>query len=232
MNQQPAIKPSATSTAPMGPGLQRRHRLCLGLLITTLMAATVWGGNAQRVAVPPGPLPFYAAGLGNTGTGPNDWVVAAFYFPPEDIIADGQGDFDLFSQPVWEAPVGVETPLVEGFSVWGAKIPYYPIQQVLQNVPGKRVPIWFVPVKNFIAHVDASGNYIWTVNSMKAEGAIVGWADFYRENTEPATTGSHQTYLASGVMEDGRSFWVKSTMSIARWNGHAMSPGCLVHFGK
>jgi hypothetical protein len=178
----------------------------VGVLILALLATTVWGaGKTERVLVPQQDvLPFYVAGLGNTGLEPTDWVIAAFYYPPESIPAD----YDLWVMPVWEPPVGVATPNAEGFMVWKEGVPY-PVQQQLHLVPGARMAIWFVPVQNFINGVEGIPGMTWTVNSMRAEGAIVGWADFYRDTWEPGP--EHRTILASGVMEDGRSFRIEST---------------------
>lgn len=177
------------------------------VLVLGLMAASLWGaGNTQRVLVPQQyVLPFYVTGLGHTGFGPDDWVIAAFYYPPENIPAD----FDLWNAPVWDPPVGVKTPNVEGFMVWSDKNPAYPVQQLLHLVPGARMAVWFVPVQNFSNGVDGIPGMTWTVNSMKAEGAIVGWADFYIDSWEPGP--GHHTIVVSGVMEDGRTFRVEST---------------------
>jgi hypothetical protein len=224
MKGEQAIKGGVIRAAPGGPRVQKGLLLSIGVLVLTLMATSVWGGNTERYRVPQDMLlPFYAAGLGHTGLGADDWVIAAFYYPPEDIPAD----YDLFNQPVWDPPVGVETPNAEGFMVFKAGNPY-PIQQQLHLVPGARMAVWFVPVQNFVNGVDGIPGMTWTVNSMKAEGAIVGWADFYTDSWEPGTNGEHHTIVVSGVMEDGRPFRIESTQRPFRIES---TQYCRVQFG-
>ncbi len=44
----------------------------------------------------------------------DDDAITAFYYPPEAIPAN----YNLWIMPVWDPPVGVETPNLEGFMVW------------------------------------------------------------------------------------------------------------------
>ncbi len=84
------------------------------------------------------------------------------------------------------------------------------MQPVLHLVPGALMAVWFVPVQNFINGVGNIAPMTWTVNSMIVEGAIVGWADFYVDSWQPGP--GHHTILVSGVMEDGRTFRIESTV--------------------
>jgi hypothetical protein len=193
----------------------------------TLLATSVWSGPTQRYLVPQDmPLPLYVTGLSHTGTNADDWVVTAFYYPSATI----PGDYDLFNEPVFEYPVGVVTPLVQGFLVFHGSNPY-PVPQVMHNAPGAMVEIWFTPAQNFANGAGGYPGFTWTVNSMKAEGSIVGWADSFVQTWEAGTTVDNNTVVASGVMEDGRSFWVKSTYAIGGPDGVAAAPYCIVHFG-
>jgi hypothetical protein len=206
-----------------GKNMKRRKVLrTITTLAAVLVAALVCGaGKTQRYLVPQDmPLPLYVTGLGHTGTNANDWVVAAFYYPSATIPAD----YDLFNEPVFDYPVGVVTPLVQGFLVFHDGNPY-PVPQVMHNAPGAKVEIWFVPAQNFANGVDPYPGFTYTINAMKAEGAIVGWADSFVQTWEAGTTGNSSTVVASGVMEDGRTFWVKSTFNMG------VAPPCIVQFG-
>jgi hypothetical protein len=190
------------------------------------MATDVSAGT--RLSVPQDtPLPIYAAGLGHTGFGSNDWVGTVFYYPPDTI----PGNFPLWYAPVYDYPVGEVQPYVEGFYVWmdGSDTNSAPAQTVLHNVPGVRMPIWFTPAQNFINGVKKYPPYTWTVKSMKAEGSIVGWADFYSEVDETPDGVWAYTVVASGYLEDGRSFWLKSHISPGWWM--TLPPDLVVHFG-
>ncbi len=194
------------------------------VLALALLATSVWGG--ERRVVPPEPWSVYATGLGNTGDSSDDWVVTAFYYPPQDI----PGDYDLSVFPVDAPPVGVDTPLVQGFIVVDKNSPP-PAQIVFRNAPGVLVPIWFTPVPKFVDGVDGIPGVTWTVNSMLAEDSMVGYAASYSEVDEPTTTGSHATIQASGFLAHGRSFRVETTITVATWNGHAKNAFCRVYFG-
>jgi hypothetical protein len=201
--------------------------VAVATLALTLVAVSVWAGPTQRYLVPQQmALPLYVTGLDQTGTNADDWVVAAFYYPSATIPAD----YDLFNAPVFDYPVGFVTPLVQGFFVFHDGSPF-PLPQLVQNAPGAKVEIWFVPVQKFISNVDTNGNYVWTINSMKAEGAIVGLADSFTQTWEAGTKVDNNTVVASGTMQDGRSFWVKSTWAIGGWQGKAKTVPCIVHFG-
>lgn len=198
------------------------HKLTVKLgsamvLVLAVMAGAAWG--AERLPVPQETvLPLYVSGLGHTGLGPDDLVGTAFYYPPDKI----PGNFELWNAPVYRPPVGVVTPYVEGFLVVDdPNSP--PIQMVLHNAPGARVPIWFTRVG------DWTGS--WTVRGMLKQEPLIGWADSYQEVYEPQPDGLwHGLVVASGVMEDGRSFWVKSEVS-AGYFQNALTADCTLHFG-
>ena len=207
----------------------KRGAVCAALstLVLALVTTSVWGaGNTQRVLVPQDmPLPLYVVGLAHTGLEAGDWVVTAFYYPSDTI----PGDYDLFNVPVFAYPVGVVTPLVEGFLVFHDGNPF-PVPQVMHNAPGVPVEIWFTPVQNFVNGVGPYPPFTWTVNSMKAEGSLVGFADSFVQTWLAGTKMDNNTVVASGVMQDGvTTFWVKTTYAIGGFGGQ--EPLCIVHFG-
>jgi hypothetical protein len=220
MENQQTIKRGAVRAASVGSRLRRSLFVSIGVLVLTLLAASVLGAGTRRLLIPQDfALPFYVTGLGNTGFSPDDWVITAFYYPPADI----PGDYDLFNQPVWDPPVGVDTPYVQGFIMFNAKNSDYPVQQVLKTAPGARVPIWFTRMGDW--------NDTWTVNEMQKQHLLKGWADFYSEVDEPGTASWHSTVVASGTLEDGRSFWVQSYVTRAWWDGHAQAWAVKAHWG-
>jgi hypothetical protein len=168
--------------------------VCLGLV-----TAVAWAGD--RVLVPQeGPLPAYASGLGHTEPA-DGWVVTAFYYPVDTIPKN----YNLFNRPVYDYPVGVVAPCVEGALTYlGEAVP-----QIVElwNAPGVRVPMWFTPKANWNG---------WTIKAMQKAGSLVGWADQYRETvrnsdlTDPKEPW-HQEVVASGLLQDGRSFQVWSS---------------------
>lgn len=203
-----------------------RTALSIGALVLTVSATSVCAGPNQRYRVPQDmPLPLYVVGLLHTGTSAGDWVVTAFYYPSDTIPAD----YDLFQEPVFAPPVGVVTPLVEGFFVFHDGNPA-PVPQVMHNAPGVPVEIWFTPADKFVNGVDGIPGMTWTVNSMLAEGSIVGYADSFAQAWPAGTTMGNNTVVASGVMEDGRTFWLRTTYAIGDF-GHGHAQPCIVHFG-
>jgi hypothetical protein len=211
--------------------MKRRNVLStITVLAAALVATIVWSAdNVQRYRVPQDlPLPLYVCGLSHTGTNVNDWVVTAFYYPSDTIPAD----YDLFNEPVFAPPVGVVTPLVEGFLVFQNGNPA-PVPQVMHNAPGAKVEIWFTPVQNFVNGVGPYPPMTWTVNSMKAEGSIVGYADFFSQAWTAGTAIGNNTVVASGRMQDGRSFWLRTVYAPGGFQSTELDPYpyCIVHFG-
>ncbi len=198
--------------------------VALGL---TVMASGAWG--AERAVSPPALVPVLASGLGNTGVTADDWVVTAFYYSPESIVAlaPANGDTDLSVAPFLAPPVLGGTPYVQGFYV-GKAGAMVPIVVKYQNAPGTLVPVWFTPADKF-------DDLNWTINAMTAAGSLVGWADSYTEVFTPWDPANPEgpwkaTAVASGVMEDGRTFRVESSGNQAFYNNMAFP--CRVRFGR
>lgn len=213
----------------------KKVSLVLGMLaVFAVCASPTRVSSAERVLIPQQTLlPLYVVGLGHTGPGPDDWVATAFYYPPDQIPVD----YSFWNAPVFNPPVGTVAPYVEGFLVtMDSDNPATPPRQlVLHNAPGALVPIWFTPAQNFLNGVDGIPPFSWSINSMLAEGSLIGWADFYQEADELKDQSRpsgpwHSVILASGVMEDGRRFWLQSEISL----GYFINPHTYdlkVHFG-
>jgi len=170
-----------------------------------LLALAAIGGTATAAEVvyfpEDMPLPLYAIGLGHSGESEGDWVVTAFCYPPDSFKAS----YDLSQQPIDPSMVAGQTCYLEGFGLF-ADGPV-PIQSVLKNARGAKVPIWFTPV--------SAWNGKWTVAQMKKQGSLRGLADFFQDIQQPADPADpdspmHGLSVASGVLEDGRSFYVRS----------------------
>jgi hypothetical protein len=146
-------------------------------------------------------MPFYALGLGHSGESAGDWVVTAFCYPPDSFKAN----YDLFNQPVAPSMLPDQPCYMEGSATFADGL--YPIKSLFTNVPGVKVPIWFTPV--------LAWNDKWTVAEMRKQGALRGWADFFQDIEQPVdaldpTSPVHGNTVATGVLEDGRSFYVHS----------------------
>jgi len=185
-----------------------------GLLALVLLAGVAWPG--ERFLVPQEmPLPLYARGLGYTNL-TDGWVVTSFFYPVDTIPRS----YDLSNQPVYKYPVGTVTPYVEGALIFGDSTTT-PEQLELHNVPGARVPMWLTPVANWTR---------WTINAMEKAGPLVGWADSYHQTAQPIdpaepTEPWHVQTVASGFLEDGRSFRVTSSLTDTLYS-------CTVTFGE
>ncbi len=180
----------------------RPFRWLAPLLALTMLAGVA--GAVERVQFPQDrPLPFYAFGLGHSGTTPEDWVLTAFCYPPDSFKAN----YSLWDQPVALSLLPDQPCLLEGFAIL-ADGPT-PIQEQLSNVAGVKVPIWFTPVSQW--------DFTWTVQNMKKQHSVVGLADSFQRVLQPLDPSdpygpTHVLTVASGVLEDGRSFFVHSEL--------------------
>ncbi len=109
------------------------------LLVLVLLAGVACA--AELVLIPEdAPFPFYALGLGHSGLSADDWVVTAFFYPPDSFKAN----YSLWDQPVDPSMLPDEPCDVEGLVILGDGP--YPIQVLPTNVKGLKVPIWFTSV--------------------------------------------------------------------------------------
>jgi len=150
-------------------------------------------------------LPFYARGLGHTDDG--SWVVTAFYRPLEWVPKN----FNLLA--MFDFNIDPNCPLlVEGFAILEAG-GFSPIQEQLQNVPGVLMPICFAEGTEYLKAM-ANGKATFQ-ELMRMESLLIGWADFYHETLQPLDPSDPLgkavgNMVASGFLEDGRSFYVHS----------------------
>ncbi len=181
--------------------LTARRLKWLAPVLTLLLLAAV-ASAAELLWVPEDtPLTFYAFGLGHSGSGPDDWVVTAFCYPPDSIKAN----YDLSNQPVDPSRLPDQPGYLEGFAIVDGGP--YPIQVVLTNFPGVKVPIWFTSA--------SAWNDKWTVAEMEKQGSLRGSADLFQYVRQPMDPSDpkgwqHVDAVASGVLDDGRSFSVHS----------------------
>lgn len=170
-------------------------------------------GAADRVLIPEElDLPFYACGLGHNDGG--EWVGAAFYRPlgkaPADLAAN-----DFVSVDSDEYPL-----CVEGFAVM-KEGEFFPMAAYLGNRPNEVVEIVFVPGEQFLAELERDGKV--TFADLKEMDMVVGLADFYLEVQQPADrdvlgVGFHRGVIASGLLEDGSPFSVRSVYTSGAYN--------------
>ena len=170
-------------------------------------------GAADRLLIPEElDLPFYACGLGHTADGA--WVGAAFYRPLDK--APGK-----FAANEFVAVDPDKYPLcVEGFAVMNEG-EFFPMTSSVWNRPNEVVEIVFVPGQQFLAELARDGKV--TFAEMKKMDLMVGLADFYVEVQQPANRdvpgeGFHRGVIASGVLEDGRPFSVRSVYTSGAYN--------------
>jgi hypothetical protein len=177
--------------------------------LAPLLASVLLSGAANaadRFLIPQDMnLPFYARGLGHTDDG--TWVVTAFYRPLEWV----PDKFNLLA--MFDFNMDPNCPLlVEGFAVLEAGT-FAAIQEKLQNVPGVLMPICFAESPEVLKAM-ANGKLTFQ-ELMGMKSLLIGWADFYNETLQPPTPSdplgkSVMNVVASGFLEDGRSFYVHS----------------------
>jgi hypothetical protein len=132
-----------------------------------------------------------------------EWAAIPFWRPPACIPAD----FNLFH---WVDLDAVECPLlVEGFAIWEGTEPVG-APAITETWGLGAVPVWFVRLEEL---EDASADGELTIDELAAmDSLIVGTASFYHEQNHTVTIHqvSHLTVVASGTLEDGRTFEVRA----------------------
>jgi hypothetical protein len=190
--------------------------LLTAVCILTLVLFPGIAGAAERVLIPDEmDLPWYAAGLGHSQDGA--WVASVFYRPLDTVPEDA-----LVSPLTFYYDIDSEAcPLrVEGFAVFeeGASLP---ISSILQNRPGEVVEICFISREDFVA-ANKDGK-VTVGETRKMPSLVVGLADFYLEVNQPPDPGApgvgfNRTVIASGVLEHGRPFSVRSVSTSGAYN--------------
>ncbi len=187
----------------------RKLKWLAPLVALVLLAAVA--GAAERLLIPEElDLPWYALGLGHSSDGA--WVGAVFYRPFDK--APGQFSANEFVYGI----DSTKYPLcVEGFAVI-EEGEAFPIASSVWNRPNEVVEIVFVPAEQYLAALAKDGKV--TFRDLKKMDLVVGLADYYLEVQKVADPdvpggGFSRTVVASGVLEDGRPFFVR----------HARTPG-------
>ena len=165
------------------------------------VAASAPAPQAQGVVrTPGGDVPFYAR---TDKLFHNDeWAVVVFYRPPECVPAS----FNLLQFYDVPAAFFCGPPTTTGWDLWenGPGIDPYPIKSQLRGEGA--VPVWLVSWPDMEAAV-ADG--VVTVPELEAMPSLLkGSASFYNESL---LVTKKLTYVATGLLEDGRSFHVEAS---------------------
>jgi hypothetical protein len=149
--------------------------------------------------------PFYARiGYGEVYTD-GVWAAIAFYRNP-DCVPEDFNLLEFFNPAAFDCE-----SYVAGFEIWknGPEVDPTPIQSRLNNIAP--MPIWFVSWTELQAAI--ADNEL-TINELAGlESLLVGWATSFKE-TLHAYPGSQQSMIstvASGLLEDGRTFSYQAT---------------------
>jgi len=170
-------------------------------------------GAAERLVIPDDmDLPFYAVGLGHNSD--LTWVGTVFYRPFETAPGDLVVNQYVFGLDPAEYPLSVE-----GFAVLQAG-DFLPVSSSLYNFAGGVVEICFTTAEDYASAMEGGT----TINELKAMPSLmVGYADFYLEVQQPRDPddpgkGFSRTIIASGVLEDGRPFFVRHARTAGAYN--------------
>lgn len=190
--------------------LSATRRLTWLAALVAIMLLPGVAQSADRLAIPdehPGP-PIYARII--RWVGYTDWAAVVFYRSPDVVPEDFHlGPFEYYAvhyDPALLLP-GAPQILLEGFGIWedftgpGGLPPY---QEVLRDVRGTPLPIWFVKVDELHLCLAAYGSV--TVTDLEQMPSLrKGLADSYVEILQ--ANGAAQVpainIVASGVVVEG-----------------------------
>jgi hypothetical protein len=183
------------------------RRAALLLIVAAALLLVVPGAFAKIRTLGGGDVPFYARIERGEILHTDEWAPIIFYRPPKCV----PDDFDLLS--FWDPPRAFDCtpPTTDGFMIWdGDPGASDPIQIKLHGLGA--VPVWFVALEEL---QDALENDELTVPELEAMPSLrKGTASFYNETLHP--TGVVKVpminYVASGTLEDGRSFHVHALL--------------------
>jgi hypothetical protein len=179
--------------------------LLAGLMLQLISPVTSATANVQ---LPEGDVPFYA----RIGSGENyhnsEWAVIIFYRPTECIPA-GFNLLDFFDIP---GAFGCGPQTTAGFAIWknGPEIDPSPIHSKLFGLGA--VPVWFVPWPALESAIAEGALYM---SDLEGMAPLIGSASYYQETLHPSGSNhpSMGENVARGVLEDGRTFDVHSTVT-------------------
>jgi hypothetical protein len=193
---------------------RQRSLFAIGIsLILSLMVVAMPATANIRIAEDANP--FYARIVGEQVHGTeeifhnNDWAVIPFYRPPTCIPEE----FNLLDFFDFASAFSCNPQTVEVATIWrnGPGIDPAPIMAKSRGLG--EVPVWFVSWTDLQAAI-ADGEL--TIGELGAlESLMVGTASFYSETLRPGEAAQVPfiTFVASGELEDGRSFHVQATRS-------------------
>lgn len=191
----------------------RKLKWILPLVALVLMAgiAPSQAGAGERLLIPDDiDLPFYAVGLGHNRE--LTLVATVFYRPlegaPGGLTVNQFGGFNPADYPL----------RVEGFAVMNKGV--FPMTSTVWNRPGEVVEICFESAEDYVAAMP-DGTTIDEIRAMPS--LIVGYADFYLDIQHPVDPdapgkGFSRTVIASGVLENGTPFCVRSVYTAGAYN--------------
>lgn len=139
----------------------------------------------------------------------DEWAAVPFYRPTECVRPDFNL-LDFFDVP---AVFGCGPLTVEMWTIWrnGLGIDAAPIQLRARGLGA--VPVWFVRWEDLEAALDDGTLTIGELAALPS--LVVGSADFYSETIHPTQAANvpFLEFVASGALEDGRTFHVEATRS-------------------
>jgi hypothetical protein len=179
--------------------------LAMLVLLGTVLAAAP-GASANVRIEGAGQEPFYAR-IDSGGIVPNDGELAAivFYRPPACVRADFNL-LDFFDIP---GAFFCGPATTTGFTIWNNGPGLDPAPLHAMNFGLGDVPVWFVSWPELQA---AMGDGILTIGELAAlPSLLVGSANSFQQVLHPHDAASvpKLNFVASGTLEDGRSFRVQ-----------------------
>jgi hypothetical protein len=181
------------------------------LLVAPLLATQVLAAPRTRIDSG-GQVPFYARIGENETFSDGDWTVVIFYRPPECI----PGGFNLnqffhFPGENDEGAFACQPATTEGFEIWEGEPGSgpAPLRAHLRGLGA--VPVWFVDTDSLHALIEDDG--VFTIGDLEGLNPLKGTADSYYEVLHPSQSNEKSVVIfrASGVLENGNSFWARAS---------------------
>jgi hypothetical protein len=201
-------KPKGTGQGAPSARVRLGRALATLVLVGTVLAAAQ--SASANVRIEGVAEPFYAR-IGPGEIVPNDGELAAivFYRPPSCVRAD----FNLLEFFDIPGAFLCGPPTTEGFTIWrnGPGVDPAPLHAVNRGLGD--VPVWFVSWPELQT---AMADGVLTIGELAAlPSLLVGSADFFQQVLHPhdAANVPKLIFVATGTLEDGRSFRVHTVLS-------------------